>query len=197
MILIIDNYDSFVYNLARYAGKLGRKRQVVRNNDPSLRNINIQDLDGIIISPGPCTPEHAGLSKDIIQKYGSSVPILGVCLGHQCIGEVYGGRTIRAAYPVHGKISPIYHNGEGLFMGLPNPLNAARYHSLTVFVPQESPLKVQATAEDGSIMAFQHPDHPVYGVQFHPESILTDEGLDIMRNFFILADQWNGRLLAA
>lgn len=197
MILIIDNYDSFVHNLSRYSGKLGRQREVIRNNDPALKNLSPQDIDAIIISPGPCTPEHAGYSKDLIRRFGRDVPILGVCLGHQCIGEVYGGTTIRATSPMHGKTSDLDHNGEGLFMGLPNPLNAARYHSLSVYLPGNTPLKVTARSQDGTIMAMEHPEHPVYGIQFHPESVLTQEGLDILRNFFILADQWNSKSIAA
>ena len=197
MILIIDNYDSFVYNLARYSGKLGKDRKVLRNNAPELKDISSEHLDAIIISPGPCDPEHAGYSKQIIENYGAQVPILGVCLGHQCIGEVYGGSTIRASYPVHGKSSAISHNGEGLFMGLPDPLRGARYHSLVVDLPLQSPLRPTAHSEDGTIMALEHDTHPVYGIQFHPESVLTEEGIDILRNFFILADQWNSRSLAA
>lgn len=197
MILIIDNYDSFVYNLARYSGKLGKDRQVIRNNHPKLKQITPSDVDAIIISPGPCTPSEAGQSKDIIERFGHMVPILGVCLGHQCIGEIYGGRTVRAEKPVHGKTSLIQHNGDGLFMGLPNPLRAARYHSLTVELDEKSPLSVTAQAEDGTIMAFEHETNPVYGIQFHPESILTEEGLDVLRNFFILADQWNSKSVAA
>ena len=197
MILIIDNYDSFVYNLARYSGQLGKNREVLRNNDPALKDIRQEDLDGIIISPGPCTPEHAGYSKEIIRKFRKVVPILGVCLGHQCIGEVYGGRTIRANRPMHGKSSNIMHNGEGLFMGLPDPLRGARYHSLVCDLPEDCPLRVTAQSEDGHIMAFDHKTDPVQGIQFHPESILTDEGIDIMRNFFIMADSWNSRTLAA
>lgn len=197
MILIIDNYDSFVYNLARYTGKLGKDRNVLRNNDPALKDIVSDNLEAIIISPGPCNPEHAGYSKQIIEKYGADIPILGVCLGHQCIGEVYGGKTVRASYPYHGKISEISHNGQGLFMGLSNPLRGARYHSLAVSLDQDSPLSVTARTKDGTIMALEHKRNPVYGIQFHPESVLTEEGVDIMRNFFILADQWNNRSMAA
>lgn len=197
MIVIIDNYDSFVYNLARYAGKLGKIRKVYRNNDPALANLNPDDIDSFIISPGPCTPEQSGYSKQIIEKYGSKIPILGVCLGHQCIGEVYGGITVRSLKPVHGKTSEIKHNGQGLFLGLPNPLRGARYHSLSVYLPEESALQVTAQSVSGEIMAFEHRYHPVYGIQFHPESILTDEGLDIIRNFFILADQWKNKSQAA
>lgn len=198
MIVIIDNYDSFVYNLARYSGQLGKERKVYRNNHPALKNMKAADIDAIIISPGPCTPEMAGESKGIIQRFGHCVPILGVCLGHQCIGEVYGGVTTRSERPVHGKTSQIKHDGQGLFMGLPNPLRGARYHSLKVEIDETtSPLRVGARAEDDTIMGFEHKIHPVYGIQFHPESVLTEEGLDILRNFFILADQWNSKSVAA
>lgn len=210
MILIIDNYDSFVYNLARYTGKLGRERQVIRNNAAQLRDMDMSEIQAIIISPGPCSPEHAGYSKRIIEKYGDQVPILGVCLGHQCIGEVYGGKTIRAPRPMHGKISMVHHNGQGLFLGLPNPIRAARYHSLCIDLADQSHLSVTAHCDEdlrdedlcggnmmhqkqppSVIMAVEHETNPVYGIQFHPESILTQEGLDILRNFFMIADQWN------
>lgn len=198
MILIVDNYDSFVYNLARYTGKLGRARTVLRNNDPALFSFDAESLEAIIISPGPCTPQKAGSTLEIIRRYGPRVPVLGVCLGHQAIAEVYGGATTRAPYPVHGKQMPISHDGRGLFMGLPNPMAVARYHSLCVYLPEGSLLDVTAECEeDGVIMALQHRYYPVYGIQFHPESILTAQGLDIMRNFFIMADQWHETLAVA
>lgn len=192
MILLIDNYDSFVYNLARYAGMLGRERHVVRNDAIGVNEIAANPPDAIILSPGPMTPHESGVSMDIIRHLGNRIPILGVCLGHQCIGEIYGGRTIRAPAPVHGKTSLIEHHGEGLFAGLPNPMEAARYHSLISHIPANTDLMITAQTEDLLPMAFQHKTHPVYGVQFHPESVLTSHGLDLMRNFLHLADEWNG-----
>ncbi len=194
MILLIDNYDSFVHNLGRHIGMLGRERKIVRNDAVDLHDIAIHPPEAIIISPGPCTPHEAGASNEIIRRFGARIPILGVCLGHQCIGEVYGGQVIRAPEPVHGRASLIEHHADGLFMGLPNPLRAGRYHSLVVHVPAKSPLKVTAqTEEDRIIMAFEHETHPVYGIQFHPESCLTDHGLDLLRNFIDIADRWNAR----
>ncbi|PZQ47855.1 MAG: aminodeoxychorismate/anthranilate synthase component II [Micavibrio aeruginosavorus] len=198
MILLIDNYDSFVHNLARHVGMLGRERRVVRNNEISINDISQDPPDAIILSPGPCTPSEAGICNEVIRKFGNRIPILGVCLGHQCIGEVYGGQVIRAPEPVHGRASLIEHNGDGIFMGLPNPLMAGRYHSLVVHVPANAPLAVTAQTEDDRIiMAFQHKTHPVYGIQFHPESCLTDHGIDILRNFMSIADEWNMRLRKA
>lgn len=194
MILLIDNYDSFVHNLARHIGMLGRERMVVRNDAITLGDIAENPPDAIIISPGPCTPAEAGISNEIIRKFGSRIPILGVCLGHQCIGEVYGGQVIRAPEPVHGRASLIEHNAEGIFMGLPNPLSAGRYHSLVVHIPAKVPLEITAqTEEDRIVMAFRHKTHPVYGIQFHPESCLTEHGIDILRNFMMIADDWNAR----
>ena len=198
MILLIDNYDSFVHNLARYIGILGRERIVVRNDAIDLNDISRNPPDAIIISPGPCTPTEAGLSNEVIRRFGARIPILGVCLGHQCIGEVYGGQVIRAPEPCHGKSSIIDHHADGIFMGLPNPLTVGRYHSLIVHVPADVPLKVTAQTEDDRIvMAFKHKTHPVYGIQFHPESCLTDHGIDILRNFVMMADEWNAKLRGA
>jgi len=198
MILLIDNYDSFVHNLARYVGMLGRERKVVRNDAVSLASLALDPPEAIILSPGPCTPSEAGLSNEIVRQFGGRIPILGVCLGHQCIAEVYGGRVMRAPHPVHGKASLIEHNADGLFMGLPNPLRATRYHSLVAHIPGNSPLTVTAQTEDDRIvMAFQHKTHPVYGVQFHPESCLTEHGIDLLRNFVRLADEWNENLRLA
>lgn len=195
MILLIDNYDSFVHNLARYVGMLGRARKVVRNDQITIRDISNLHPDAIILSPGPCTPNEAGVSNEIIRQLGHRIPILGVCLGHQCIGEVYGGQVIRAPHPVHGKTSLIDHNADGIFMGLPNPLTVARYHSLVAQIPAGTDLEITAqTEEDRIVMAFRHKTHPVYGIQFHPESCLTEHGIDIMRNFLTLADEWNTRL---
>ena len=195
MILLIDNYDSFVHNLARYVGMLGRERIVMRNDEIDLTELALNPPEAIIISPGPCTPAQAGCSNEIIKRFGARIPILGVCLGHQCIGEVYGGQVIRAPHPVHGRASLIEHNAEGIFSGLPNPMTAARYHSLIVHIPADTDLEVTAqTEEDRIVMAFRHKTHPVYGIQFHPESCLTDHGIDILRNFVGIADEWNMRL---
>ncbi len=195
MILLVDNYDSFVHNLARYVGMLGRERRVVRNHAVDLTELALNPPEAIIISPGPCAPAQAGYSNEIIRRFGARIPILGVCLGHQCIGEVYGGQVIRAPHPVHGRASMIEHNAQGIFSGLPNPLMAARYHSLIVHVPANTDLEVTAQTEDDRIvMAFRHKTHPVYGIQFHPESCLTDHGIDILRNFVGIADEWNMRL---
>lgn len=196
MILLIDNYDSFVHNLARYAGMLGRERKVVRNEAVDFNEITLNPPEAIIISPGPCTPSEAGASNEIIRRFGGRIPILGVCLGHQCIGEVYGGQVIRAPEPMHGKTSDIDHHADGIFMGLPNPLRVARYHSLVVHVPAGTDLEITAETEDRIVMAFQHKTHPVYGIQFHPESCLTDHGIDILRNFMALAYEWNMRQAA-
>jgi anthranilate synthase component 2 len=194
MILLIDNYDSFVYNLARYVGWLGKQRCVVRNDEITLDEIALDPPEAIILSPGPCAPQGAGICIDLIKNFGQRIPILGVCLGHQCIGEAYGGVTIRAPEPVHGRTSLISHNAEGLFMGLPNPLKGARYHSLVTHIPADTKLEVTAETEDDRLlMALRHKEYPVYGVQFHPESILTDNGVDMMRNFLMLADAWNIR----
>ncbi len=198
MILLIDNYDSFVHNLARYVGMLGRERMVVRNDEINLNDIAANPPESIILSPGPCTPLEAGACNEIIRRFGNRIPILGVCLGHQCIGEVYGGQVIRAPEPMHGKTSVIDHHATGIFMGLPNPLTVARYHSLVVHVPGDTDLHVTAqTEEDRIVMAFEHKTHPVYGIQFHPESCLTQHGIDILRNFISIADEWNMNLRKA
>ena len=191
MILLIDNYDSFVHNLARYVGELGRDRRVVRNDAITIDEISAAQPQAIIISPGPCTPNEAGISLDVVRRLGARTPILGVCLGHQCVGQVYGGEVKRAQRPVHGSTSLIHHNGESLFEGLPNPLQAARYHSLIVELPDDSELDVTATSENGEIMAVAHRRHPVFGVQFHPESVLTEHGHAQLANFFRLTDHWH------
>lgn len=193
MILLIDNYDSFVHNLARHFRMLGRETNVVRNDAITLHDIALNPPDAIILSPGPCTPPQAGICNDVVRKFGNRIPILGVCLGHQCIGEVYGGRVIRAHEPMHGRASLISHDAKGLFMGLPNPLNVGRYHSLVVHTAANVPLDVTAQTEDRIVMAFEHKKYPVYGIQFHPESCLTDHGLDILRNFLSIADVWNNK----
>ncbi len=177
MILLIDNYDSFVYNLARYVAELGQTPVVRRNDAITLDDIAALRPSHIIISPGPCSPTEAGISSHVIRRFGPDTPILGVCLGHQCIGAVYGGEVVRAGKPMHGKTSSIRHTGTSVFTGLPSPLIATRYHSL-VIAPDSVPeaLEVLATAEDGEIMAVAHREHPVVGVQFHPESVLTEYG---------------------
>jgi para-aminobenzoate synthetase component II len=182
MILLIDNYDSFVYNLARYVSVLGFQYKVVRNDTISLDDIEKISPSHIIISPGPCTPNEAGISLSLIKKFGGKIPILGVCLGHQAIAQAYGGRVERASKPTHGKASWITHTERGIFSGIKNPLKVGRYHSLIADgLPDE--LSVTARTEEGEVMALQHVKHPVYGVQFHPESILTECGYDLLRNF--------------
>ena len=184
MIIIIDNYDSFVYNLAQYLGELGWEPAVYRNDQITLAEIESLNPSHIIISPGPCTPLEAGISNDIIWYFAGRIPILGVCLGHQCIGYVYGGQIIRAVIPTHGKSSLVYHDGKTIYKNLPNPFEGGRYHSL--IIKQEtfpSALELTAETSDGVIMGVQHKDYVVVGVQFHPESIMTDVGHDILRNF--------------
>lgn len=177
MILLIDNYDSFVFNLARYVAELGEAPVVRRNDALSLDEIAALAPSHIIISPGPCTPNEAGISLDLIRRFGPTIPLFGVCLGHQAIGQAYGGEIVRARQPMHGKTSPIHHTGRSVFTGLPSPLTATRYHSL-VIAPESLPdsLEVTATTDDGEIMGVQHREFPVAGVQFHPESVLTQHG---------------------
>lgn len=184
MILLLDNYDSFVYNLARYVRELGEIPVVRRHDAVTVDEVAAMGPSHIIISPGPCTPAEAGISTEVVRRLGSSVPILGVCLGHQCIGAAYGGEIVRAGQPMHGKTSMIHHRGSGIFAGLPNPFRATRYHSLVIAPASVPPaLEVIATSEDGEIMAVRHTRHPVHGVQFHPESILTEHGHAMLRNF--------------
>ena len=186
MLLLLDNYDSFTYNLYQYLAELGAEVVVRRNDQVSLNEIEQMQPDHIVVSPGPCTPNEAGLSCAVIETFGPSIPTLGVCLGHQSIGQVYGGRVIRAPEPMHGKTSLMYHNGQGVFRGLPQPFEANRYHSLIVehaTLPAE--LEVTAQTEDGIIMGLKHRSYPVEGVQFHPESILTTTGKDLLRNFLL------------
>ncbi|HZH81188.1 MAG TPA: aminodeoxychorismate/anthranilate synthase component II [Gemmatimonadales bacterium] len=184
MILLIDNYDSFVYNLARYVRELGDETEVRRHDAITIDDIDALRPSHIIISPGPCTPGEAGISTEVVRRFGPTIPILGVCLGHQCIGAAYGAGIVRAARPMHGKASRIHHDGRGLFAGLPNPFLAGRYHSLVVAregLPAE--LRVTASAPDGEIMAVEHVRHPVLGVQFHPESVLTEYGYVLLDRF--------------
>ena len=191
-VLVIDNYDSFTYNLVQYLGELGASPVVHRNDAITLVEVASMSPLGVVISPGPCTPAEAGISTDLVRELGPSTPILGVCLGHQCIGEAYGGRVVRAPRVMHGKLSRIDHDGSGVFAGLPNPLTATRYHSLVVEAESvPSALEVTAwTDDDGArvVMGMQHREHPVAGVQFHPESILTDAGHELLRNFLDLCE---------
>ncbi len=187
MILLIDNYDSFTYNLYQYLGELGAEVEVVRNDSVSLEDIDEMHPQRIIISPGPGNPDDAGISKDAIRRFAEEMPVLGVCLGHQCIGEVYGGVVARAGEILHGKVSTITHDGRGVFAGLQSPLEATRYHSLSIR-PESVPdvLEVTAKSESGVIMGVRHRTLPVEGVQFHPESILTTDGKAILRNFLAM-----------
>ncbi len=184
MIVLIDNHDSFVHNLARYVRELGGETRVVRCDAVSVEEVEAMAPSHVIVSPGPCTPDDAGVSLEVVRRLGPRVPLLGVCLGHQCIGQAYGGRVVRARRPMHGKASPILHDGRGLFAGLPDPLTATRYHSLVV-APEGLPdaLEVTARSEEGEIMGLRHREHPVEGVQFHPESVLTPRGHDMLRRF--------------
>ncbi len=184
MILIIDNYDSFTYNIVQELGELGAEIEVRRNDKITLDEIRELNPSHIIISPGPGFPKDAGISRDVIREFGAEIPLLGVCLGHQCIGEVYGGKVVHAPGLMHGKTSPVYHKQDALFTDVPSPFVATRYHSLVVeeeSLPDE--LEVIAFTEDGEIMGVRHKEYPVIGVQFHPESILTDSGMQILQNF--------------
>ncbi len=184
MVLIIDNYDSFVYNLAQYLGELGWEPAVYRNDQITAAEVERLSPSHIIISPGPCTPLEAGISNDIIRHFAGRIPILGVCLGHQCIGYVYGGQIVSAATPTHGKTSLIYHDGRTVYQGLPNPFEAGRYHSLVIERDTfPSALELTATTSDGMVMGVRHREYIVEGVQFHPESIMTDVGHNVLRNF--------------
>ena len=184
MLLMIDNYDSFTYNLYQYLSELGAEVVTVRNDKITLEDIEAMSPEGIIVSPGPSTPMQAGISNDVVRHFGSKIPTLGVCLGHQCVGYVYGAKVDRAGEIRHGKTSMIHHNGQGVLAGLPQPFEAIRYHSLVVY-PETVPdcLEVTAWTDDGLIMGLRHKEHPVEGVQFHPESILTPVGHDLLRNF--------------
>jgi anthranilate synthase/aminodeoxychorismate synthase-like glutamine amidotransferase len=190
MVLVIDNYDSFTYNLVQYLGELGAEMHVMRNDAVSLQDVVDAKPDRIVISPGPGRPEQAGVSMDVIRQLGQTTPVLGVCLGHQAIGAVFGGSVVRAGAPMHGKTSTIEHNGRGLFSGIAGPFLASRYHSLVV-AEEGLPADLEVTArtrDDPQIMGLRHREWPVHGVQFHPESILTGEGKHILRNF--LEDRW-------
>ncbi|MFN8374554.1 MAG: aminodeoxychorismate/anthranilate synthase component II [Anaerolineae bacterium] len=183
MILVIDNYDSFTYNLVQLMGEMGADLCVVRNDQTTLAEIKAMHPSHIVISPGPGNPDDGGVSLDVIREMGASTPVLGVCLGHQCIGQAYGGVVTRAPRLMHGKTSMIYHKGDGLFAGVPSPFEATRYHSLIVREPLAEGLVVTAFTEAGEVMALRHREHPVVGVQFHPESILTTYGGRVLKNF--------------
>ncbi len=187
MLLIIDNYDSFTYNLVQYFGELGAEMKIIRNDAMNVAEIRALQPSRICISPGPCTPNEAGVSCAVIEAFGPHIPILGVCLGHQSIGQVYGGDVIRAERLMHGKTSPIHHNGTSVFKGVPSPFEATRYHSLIVkreTLPEC--LEITAWTAENEIMGLRHKQHPVHGVQFHPESILTQEGMHLLKNFLSL-----------
>ena len=183
MIVVIDNYDSFTYNLVQYLGELGAEIRVFRNDQVTLDEIRALKPDHIVICPGPGDPDDGGISNQVIRELGPTIPVLGVCLGHQCIGHVYGGKVSRAPRLMHGKTSSIYHKGKGLFDGIPSPFRATRYHSLIVEDPLPDCLEVTAFTRDGEVMGLRHKAYPVVGVQFHPESILTEHGKRILQNF--------------
>ena len=194
MLLMIDNYDSFTYNLYQYLAELGAEVVTVRNDKITLEDIQAMDPQGIIISPGPSTPLEAGISNDVIRRFGPKLPTLGVCLGHQCIGHVYGSKVDRAGEIRHGKTSMIHHDGKGVLAGLPSPLEAIRYHSLVVY-PETLPdsLEVSAWTDKGVVMGLRHKEHPVEGVQFHPESIMTPLGKPLLQNFLDLVERAGSR----
>lgn len=190
MILVIDNYDSFTYNLVQYLGELGQEVKVYRNDEITVSGIEELAPDHILISPGPCTPNEAGISLETIEYFKGKIPIFGVCLGHQAIGQAFGGNVIRAERLMHGKTSPIHHHGTSVFEGLPSPFTATRYHSL--LVERDSLpdcLEITAETEEGEIMGLRHKEYPIEGVQFHPESIITDYGHQILRNFLKQTDR--------
>ena len=190
MILLIDNYDSFTYNLYQYLCELGAEVQVERNDQITVDEIEKLKPERIVVSPGPCTPKEAGISVEAILRFGPRMPLLGVCLGHQCIGHVYGSKVDRAGEIRHGKTSMIHHDGKGVLAGLPSPFEAIRYHSLVVY-PETLPdtLEISAWTEDGLVMGLRHKEHPVEGVQFHPESIMTPQGKALLQNFLDQVDR--------
>ncbi len=190
MLLIIDNYDSFTYNLVQYFGEMGAQMEIRRNDQVTLEEIRRLNPDRICVSPGPCTPKEAGISCEVIREFGSRVPLLGVCLGHQCIGDVFGGEVVRAERLMHGKTSQIRHQGGSVFAGLPDPFEATRYHSLLVrreTLPACLEVTAVAADDESEIMGLRHKELPVHGVQFHPESILTLEGKKLLKNFLEMA----------
>ncbi len=195
MIVLIDNYDSFTFNLVHYFGELGAEVEVHRNDKVTSRAVVAANPDAIVLSPGPCTPKEAGICLDLIAEASSQIPILGVCLGHQAIGHAFGGRVVRAPLPVHGKLSEIRHQGAGIFRGINAPFKATRYHSLAVersSLPQE--LSVTADTDDGVVMGVAHKRLPVHGVQFHPESIASEHGHLMLKNFLDIATAWNASI---
>jgi len=190
-IALVDNYDSFTWNLVHYLGEAGAEVTVVRNDAATVEGLLGEQPDALVISPGPCTPSEAGISLDLVRQASGEVPILGVCLGHQAIGQAFGGEVVRAPVPMHGKLSPIRHDGRGLFEGIEGPFRATRYHSLTVeraTFPQA--LAITAETEDGIVMGLAHREHPTLGVQFHPESIASEQGRRIIANFLGIAGRW-------
>jgi len=190
MLLVIDNYDSFTYNLVQYLGELGEDPIVKRNDEIAVDDIGKMGASRIVISPGPCTPREAGVSVPAIRKWGSEIPILGVCLGHQAIGEAYGGKVVRAQTLMHGKTSRVTHDGKGIFSGVRNPLTVMRYHSLVIeraSLPRDLEIIARSSDDPNEIHAVKHREYPVWGVQFHPESILTECGREILRNFLSIA----------
>jgi anthranilate synthase/aminodeoxychorismate synthase-like glutamine amidotransferase len=198
MLLIIDNYDSFTYNLVQYFGELGAEPLVKRNDEITVAEIEKLQPEAIVISPGPCTPKEAGISNDVIRELGPRLPLLGVCLGHQCIGHVFGADVVRAGRLMHGKTSPILHDDDGVFAGLPNPFEATRYHSLIIDPPTvPATLLVNARTAEGEIMGVRHREFPIHGVQFHPESILTRHGKELLKNFLTLSESFRAVKSAA
>jgi anthranilate synthase component 2 len=192
--LVIDNYDSFTYNLVHFLGELGAKLVVRRNDKITVDEVIAMDPDGVVISPGPCTPNEAGICLELIERTGPEIPIFGVCLGHQAIGQAYGGEVVRAPKLMHGKVSEVHHTGRSVFRGINGDFNATRYHSLTI-APESVPAVLEVTAEsnDGVIMGVMHQQHPVHGVQFHPESIASEHGHQILKNFLDIAEVWNAK----
>ena len=198
MLLIIDNYDSFTYNLVQYFGELGAEPVVKRNDEIGIAEIEALKPEAVVISPGPCTPKEAGISNEVILKIGPHLPILGVCLGHQCIGHVYGAAVVRAGRLMHGKTSPILHDGTGVFEKLPSPFEATRYHSLLIDPPTvPDVLLVNATTAEKEIMGVRQREHPIHGVQFHPESIMTRHGKDLLANFLRMVADFHAKRQAA
>ncbi|XBQ15634.1 MAG: aminodeoxychorismate/anthranilate synthase component II [Oceanicaulis sp.] len=187
MLLIIDNYDSFTFNLVHYFQELGAKTEVVRNDQISAADAIGSGAAGVVLSPGPCDPDRAGICLELLEKAPETLPIFGVCLGHQAIGQVWGGKVVQAREIMHGKTSPVTHDGTGVFQGLPSPFTATRYHSLAVDLPEGTELKVTARTADGEIMGLAHASRPVHGVQFHPESIASEHGHKMLANFLKIA----------